>query len=223
MLVLAQLVPSLLLIFIPLILILFINKIFTSKTTAHDCLLLEQEQHIPLTVQRHNYLPILHLSPLWSFWKTKQYDGQSIYGTFLEKCSWRPLVCWHYKCCAETWKFQRQIANHEFRTKSLRKFIEIVLTLSFLIALYPFNQMLPRLKRKLKGFLILSLRKDPKKGTRDCPRPWLEKEMAFLQMKRVVAVVLKRFRVVSLAEEGFEQIYVPNLTTLPIRIEERLE
>lgn len=60
------------------------------------------------------------------------------------------------------------------------------------------------------------------------PRICLGKEMAYLQMKRVVAGILEKFRVVPAMEEGFEPVYVPNLTAkmqggLPIRIEERVE
>ncbi|XP_074278077.1 cytochrome P450 94A1-like [Silene latifolia] len=60
------------------------------------------------------------------------------------------------------------------------------------------------------------------------PRVCLGKEMAFLQMKRVVAGVLSRFKVVPVAEEGFEPVYVPYLTAkmhggFPVRIEERCE
>ena len=59
------------------------------------------------------------------------------------------------------------------------------------------------------------------------PRICLGKEMAFLQMKRVVAAVLERFRVVPMVEDGFEPVYVPLLTAkmqggLPVRIEERI-
>lgn len=58
------------------------------------------------------------------------------------------------------------------------------------------------------------------------PRVCLGKEMAFLQMKRVVAGVLERFRVVPVVEDGFEPVFVPQLTAkmrggLPVRIEER--
>ncbi|KAL2934646.1 Cytochrome P450 94A2 [Bienertia sinuspersici] len=59
------------------------------------------------------------------------------------------------------------------------------------------------------------------------PRICLGKEMAFLQMKRVVAGILERFQVVPAMEEGFEPSYIPNLTAkmqggLPVRIEERM-
>ncbi|KAL2934644.1 Cytochrome P450 94A2 [Bienertia sinuspersici] len=58
------------------------------------------------------------------------------------------------------------------------------------------------------------------------PRVCLGKEMAFLQMKRVVAGVLERFRVIPVVEKGFEPVYVPQLTAkmqggLPVRIENR--
>lgn len=60
------------------------------------------------------------------------------------------------------------------------------------------------------------------------PRVCLGKEMAFLQMKRVVAGILGRFRVVPAVEEGFEPVYLPHLTSkmqggLSVRIEERME
>ncbi|CAO2818816.1 unnamed protein product [Amaranthus hypochondriacus] len=60
------------------------------------------------------------------------------------------------------------------------------------------------------------------------PRVCLGKEMAFLQMKRVVAAILERFQVVPVMEEGFEPVYVPNLTAkmcggLPVRIVERVK
>ncbi|XP_021844184.1 cytochrome P450 94A1 [Spinacia oleracea] len=60
------------------------------------------------------------------------------------------------------------------------------------------------------------------------PRVCLGKEMAFLQMKRVVAGILERFRVVPVVEDGFEPVYVPNLTAkmqdgFPVRFEERSE
>lgn len=58
------------------------------------------------------------------------------------------------------------------------------------------------------------------------PRICLGKEMAFLQMKRVVACVLRRFRVVSAAEEGVEPVFMAYLTSkmkggFPVRIIER--
>ncbi|KAK8674462.1 hypothetical protein V6N13_112753 [Hibiscus sabdariffa] len=58
------------------------------------------------------------------------------------------------------------------------------------------------------------------------PRICLGKEMAFLQMKRVVAGVLRRFKVVPAAENGFEPSLVAFLTSkmkngFPVRIEDR--
>lgn len=58
------------------------------------------------------------------------------------------------------------------------------------------------------------------------PRVCLGKEMAFLQMKRVVAGVLRRFKVVPVA--GIEPVYVSYFTAkmkggLPVKIEERNE
>ena len=58
------------------------------------------------------------------------------------------------------------------------------------------------------------------------PRTCLGKEMAFLQMKRVVAGVLRRFKVVPAAEEGVEPVYVSHLSAkmeggFPVRIELR--
>ncbi|XP_021764277.1 cytochrome P450 94A1-like [Chenopodium quinoa] len=58
------------------------------------------------------------------------------------------------------------------------------------------------------------------------PRVCLGKEMAFLQMKMVVAGILERFRVVPAVEERIEPVYVANLTAkmqggFPVRIEER--
>ncbi|XP_074316681.1 cytochrome P450 94A1-like [Silene latifolia] len=58
------------------------------------------------------------------------------------------------------------------------------------------------------------------------PRVCLGREMAFLQMKRVVAGVLARFKVVPVIDEGIEPVYLPYLTAkmkggLPVRIEER--
>jgi len=58
------------------------------------------------------------------------------------------------------------------------------------------------------------------------PRICLGKEMAFLQMKRVVAGILRRFKVVPALEEGVEPEFVPQLTSkmkggLPVRIVER--
>ncbi|XP_031281499.1 cytochrome P450 94A2-like [Pistacia vera] len=60
------------------------------------------------------------------------------------------------------------------------------------------------------------------------PRICLGKEMAFLQMKRVVSGVLKRFKVVPVIEEGVEPEFVAHLTAkmkggFPVRIEERNE
>ncbi|KAK9747816.1 hypothetical protein RND81_02G015900 [Saponaria officinalis] len=60
-------------------------------------------------------------------------------------------------------------------------------------------------------------------GARTC----IGKEMAFLQMKRVVAGILSKFRVIPVIKEGLEPIYVPNLTAkmeggLLVRIEERI-
>ncbi|KAB1208881.1 Cytochrome P450 94A2 [Morella rubra] len=58
------------------------------------------------------------------------------------------------------------------------------------------------------------------------PRICLGKDMAFLQMKRVVAGVVRRFKVVPVLEEGFEPELLPLLTSkmkggLPVRIVER--
>ncbi|XP_042516578.1 cytochrome P450 94A2-like [Macadamia integrifolia] len=59
------------------------------------------------------------------------------------------------------------------------------------------------------------------------PRICLGKDMAFLQMKRVVAGVLSRFRVVPVVvEEGFEPVYVSYLTSkmkggFPVKMEEK--
>jgi len=52
--------------------------------------------------------------------------------------------------------------------------------------------------------------------------------MAFLQMKRVLAGVLRRFKVVPALEEGVEPEFVPQMTSrmkggLPVRIVERDE
>ncbi|XP_062149599.1 cytochrome P450 94A2-like [Alnus glutinosa] len=60
------------------------------------------------------------------------------------------------------------------------------------------------------------------------PRICLGKEMAFLQMKRVLAGVLRRFKVVPAFEEGVEPEFVPQMTSkmkggLPVRIVERDE
>ncbi|KAL3531255.1 hypothetical protein ACH5RR_010577 [Cinchona calisaya] len=59
------------------------------------------------------------------------------------------------------------------------------------------------------------------------PRICLGKEMAFLQMKRVVAGVLRRFRVVPAMEEGVEPVFTAYLTSkmkggFPVRIIERI-
>ncbi|XP_058207359.1 cytochrome P450 94A2-like [Rhododendron vialii] len=58
------------------------------------------------------------------------------------------------------------------------------------------------------------------------PRVCLGREMAFLQMKRVVAGVFRRFRVVPAFEDGKEPVFVSYLTSkmeggFPVRIEER--
>ncbi|KAJ9543551.1 hypothetical protein OSB04_023258 [Centaurea solstitialis] len=58
------------------------------------------------------------------------------------------------------------------------------------------------------------------------PRVCLGKEMAFLQMKRVVAGVLGRFKVVPVVEDGGEPVYLTALTSkmkggLPVKIVER--
>ncbi|XP_039027446.1 cytochrome P450 94A1-like [Hibiscus syriacus] len=58
------------------------------------------------------------------------------------------------------------------------------------------------------------------------PRICLGKEMAFLQMKRLVAGILRRFKVESAVEEGFQPVFVAYLTAkmkggFPIKVEER--
>ncbi|TYI20542.1 hypothetical protein ES332_A07G245100v1 [Gossypium tomentosum] len=58
------------------------------------------------------------------------------------------------------------------------------------------------------------------------PRVCLGKEMAFLQMKRVVSGVLRQFKVVPAVEDGFEPSLVVYLTSkmkggFPVRMEER--
>ncbi|KAM3269773.1 cytochrome 94A1-like [Capsicum chacoense] len=58
------------------------------------------------------------------------------------------------------------------------------------------------------------------------PRICLGKEMAFLQMKRIVAGVLQRFKVVPAAEKGAEPMFISYLTAkmkggFPVTIEER--
>ncbi|XVF21638.1 hypothetical protein REPUB_Repub12eG0107800 [Reevesia pubescens] len=60
------------------------------------------------------------------------------------------------------------------------------------------------------------------------PRICLGKEMAFLQMKRVVTSVLRRFKVVPAVEDGFQPEFVFYMTSkmkggFPVRIEERGE
>ncbi|KAI7991649.1 Cytochrome P450 94A2 [Camellia lanceoleosa] len=60
------------------------------------------------------------------------------------------------------------------------------------------------------------------------PRICLGKEMAFLQMKRVVSGVLRRFRVVPAFGEGEEPILIAHLSSkmkggFPVKIEERVE
>ncbi|KAF7804667.1 cytochrome P450 94A2-like [Senna tora] len=57
------------------------------------------------------------------------------------------------------------------------------------------------------------------------PRVCLGKEMAFLQMKRIVAGVVRRFKVVP---EGVEPVYIAHLTSLmkggfPVTIQKRME
>ncbi|GAB4830492.1 hypothetical protein Ancab_020203 [Ancistrocladus abbreviatus] len=59
------------------------------------------------------------------------------------------------------------------------------------------------------------------------PRVCLGREMAFLQMKMVVAGVLSQFRVVPLVADDFEPEFVPSFTAVmkggfPVRIEERM-
>ncbi|KAL3331803.1 hypothetical protein AABB24_032428 [Solanum stoloniferum] len=59
------------------------------------------------------------------------------------------------------------------------------------------------------------------------PRVCLGKEMAFLQMKRVVAGVLQRFKVVPVVEKGVEPMFISYLTAkmkggFPVTIEERM-
>ncbi|KAF3622728.1 Cytochrome 94A2 [Capsicum annuum] len=58
------------------------------------------------------------------------------------------------------------------------------------------------------------------------PRICLGKEMAFLQMKRVVAGVLRRFKVIPMAEKGVEPVFVSYITAkmeggFPVTVEER--
>lgn len=59
------------------------------------------------------------------------------------------------------------------------------------------------------------------------PRICLGKEMAFLQMKRVVAGVMQRFKVVPVTEKGAEPLFISYLTAkmkggFPVTIEERI-
>lgn len=58
------------------------------------------------------------------------------------------------------------------------------------------------------------------------PRICLGKDMAFLQMKRVVAGVLRQFKVVSAMDDGVEPIFTAALTSkmiggFPVKIKER--
>ncbi|XP_073063502.1 cytochrome P450 94A2-like [Primulina eburnea] len=60
------------------------------------------------------------------------------------------------------------------------------------------------------------------------PRICLGKDMAFLQMKTVVAGVLRQFKVVPVVEEGAQPVYISELSAkmkggFPVRIEERAE
>uniref|UniRef100_A0A2P2IZ73 Cytochrome P450 n=1 Tax=Rhizophora mucronata TaxID=61149 RepID=A0A2P2IZ73_RHIMU len=60
------------------------------------------------------------------------------------------------------------------------------------------------------------------------PRICLGKDMAFLQMKRIVAGVLSKFKVVAAAEDGTEPVFMAYLTAkmkggFPVRIEKRTE
>ncbi|KAI7991790.1 Cytochrome P450 94A2 [Camellia lanceoleosa] len=59
------------------------------------------------------------------------------------------------------------------------------------------------------------------------PRICLGKEMAFLQMKRVVSGMLRRFRIVPAFEEGIQVVFIAHLLSkmkggFPVRIEERV-
>ncbi|WCJ23105.1 Cytochrome P450 94A1 [Euphorbia peplus] len=59
------------------------------------------------------------------------------------------------------------------------------------------------------------------------PRICLGKEMAFLQMKRLIAGVLSKFKVVPIRDDGLEPEYLSHLTAkmkggFPVRIEERV-
>ncbi|KAJ4979075.1 hypothetical protein NE237_009855 [Protea cynaroides] len=58
------------------------------------------------------------------------------------------------------------------------------------------------------------------------PRICLGKDMAFLQMKKLVARVMQRYRVVPASEKGFEPIFISDMASkmkggFPVRIEER--
>ncbi|KAK6940717.1 Cytochrome P450 [Dillenia turbinata] len=60
------------------------------------------------------------------------------------------------------------------------------------------------------------------------PRICLGREMAFLQMKKIVAGVVGRFRVVPVAENGFDPVFTLGLTSrmeggFPVKIEVRTE
>ncbi|KAK6937835.1 Cytochrome P450 [Dillenia turbinata] len=60
------------------------------------------------------------------------------------------------------------------------------------------------------------------------PRICLGREMAFLQMKKIVAEVVGRFRVVPAAEDGFDPVFTSSLTSrmeggFPVKIEARTE
>ncbi|KAF6169555.1 hypothetical protein GIB67_028106 [Kingdonia uniflora] len=60
------------------------------------------------------------------------------------------------------------------------------------------------------------------------PRACLGKEMAFLQMKRVVAGVVRQFRIMPMIEEGTDPVFISNFTSkikggFPVRFEEREE
>ncbi|KAG6785826.1 hypothetical protein NC652_005439 [Populus alba x Populus x berolinensis] len=60
------------------------------------------------------------------------------------------------------------------------------------------------------------------------PRICLGKDMAFLQMKRVVSGILRRFKVVPVAEDGSEPVFIADLTSkmkggFPVRFKERAD
>ncbi|CBI15656.3 unnamed protein product, partial [Vitis vinifera] len=96
----------------------------------------------------------------------------------------------------DLWSSQRKLASHEFSTKSLREFVMRILE--------------EEVEGRLLPLLESAMEKNEFPVFQAGPRVCLGKEMAFIQMKYVVASILRRFEIRPAGSN--RPVFVPLLT-----------